>query len=323
MLPTASLLAGYAPEKNEMSAVHCQRRFQETQIGFYFKTGTIQSSMTAHARAKGDAADQASQAARQESDIARAVAKELSPSFHQPGPDYMRQKFQEVVEVKEVVEEKVQKKPPSPKESPHFYRKGTTPPNTPEERRKQTSQSSSQPTKIKNSSSSAVALHNPERKSSSSENLPASSNKPLPVKVPEKEEGIAKPLPKASFSHNPSNTGNGELHADSGYFIKINPLLTSDLKAKANPSKPSAFTNLPQVQMPSPKKPVVKPDAKESRPEPKLKKQDSVAPKNETNNNDSLSTIGNGINSRPSSVLIMLVMLLNVGLAILFVHFLT
>lgn len=40
---------------------------------------------TAHARAKADAADQASQSARQECDIARAVARELSPGFYQPG----------------------------------------------------------------------------------------------------------------------------------------------------------------------------------------------------------------------------------------------
>lgn len=40
---------------------------------------------TAHARAKADAADQAAVAARQECDIARAVARELSPDFYQPG----------------------------------------------------------------------------------------------------------------------------------------------------------------------------------------------------------------------------------------------
>ena len=43
------------------------------------------SRRTAHARAKADAADQAALAARQECDIARAVARELSPDFYQPG----------------------------------------------------------------------------------------------------------------------------------------------------------------------------------------------------------------------------------------------
>lgn len=40
---------------------------------------------TSHARAKAETADQAAQTASQDSDIARAVAIELSPTFHQPG----------------------------------------------------------------------------------------------------------------------------------------------------------------------------------------------------------------------------------------------
>ncbi|TWW57173.1 hypothetical protein D4764_08G0011600 [Takifugu flavidus] len=40
---------------------------------------------TTHAKAKADAAEQAAQASNSESSIARLVAKELSPSFYQPG----------------------------------------------------------------------------------------------------------------------------------------------------------------------------------------------------------------------------------------------
>lgn len=40
---------------------------------------------TAHARAKAEAADQAALAACQDSEVARAVARELSPTFRQPG----------------------------------------------------------------------------------------------------------------------------------------------------------------------------------------------------------------------------------------------
>lgn len=40
---------------------------------------------TSHARVKADAADQTSYLANQDSDIARAVATDLSPTFHQPG----------------------------------------------------------------------------------------------------------------------------------------------------------------------------------------------------------------------------------------------
>ncbi|XP_034039685.1 junctophilin-1-like isoform X2 [Thalassophryne amazonica] len=89
----------------------------------------IAVSRTSHARVKAEAADQTARSASQDSDIARSVARELSPSFHQPGPDYIRQKYYDPLEVKELSEEdKIDK---SPTESPHFYRKGTTPTQSP------------------------------------------------------------------------------------------------------------------------------------------------------------------------------------------------
>ncbi|MEQ2303016.1 Junctophilin-2 [Ameca splendens] len=45
----------------------------------------IAASRTAHAKGKSDGAEQAAQASNSESSIARLVAKELSPSFYQPG----------------------------------------------------------------------------------------------------------------------------------------------------------------------------------------------------------------------------------------------
>lgn len=42
-------------------------------------------SRTAHARTKSEAAEQAAISAVHESEIARAVARELSPNFYQPG----------------------------------------------------------------------------------------------------------------------------------------------------------------------------------------------------------------------------------------------
>lgn len=52
----------------------------------------------------------------------------ISPLFSFAGPDYVKQQFKEPVEIKEVP---VEKKDNSPKDSPHFYRKGTTPPHSP------------------------------------------------------------------------------------------------------------------------------------------------------------------------------------------------
>ncbi|XP_078689819.1 junctophilin-1-like isoform X2 [Branchiostoma floridae x Branchiostoma belcheri] len=50
----------------------------------------IAVSRTAHARAKAEQADIARQHAREESDIARLVARQLSPTFHQPGLEYIK-----------------------------------------------------------------------------------------------------------------------------------------------------------------------------------------------------------------------------------------
>nr|XP_046251844.1 junctophilin-2 isoform X2 [Scatophagus argus] len=59
----------------------------------------IAASRTTHSKAKAEAAEQAAQAANSESSIARLVAKELSPSFYQPGPEYLKKRvLQEVVE---------------------------------------------------------------------------------------------------------------------------------------------------------------------------------------------------------------------------------
>ncbi|KAG7521358.1 hypothetical protein JOB18_046687 [Solea senegalensis] len=59
----------------------------------------IAASRTTHAKAKSDAAEQAAHASNSESSIARLVAKELSPSFYQPGPEYLKKRLlQEAVE---------------------------------------------------------------------------------------------------------------------------------------------------------------------------------------------------------------------------------
>nr|XP_028592509.1 junctophilin-1 isoform X1 [Podarcis muralis]XP_028592510.1 junctophilin-1 isoform X1 [Podarcis muralis] len=284
----------------------------------------IATSRTAHARAKADAADQASQSARQECDIARAVARELSPGFYQPGPDYIKQRFQEGADVKENPEEKAQEKAPTPKESPHFYRKGTTPPGTPEESPRQSPLPSAEPSPAKQgkkqNSSSEVRLIQ-EKKNFPSENVTPVVNKPLYSKAPVKEDMMVKPQPKLSPRNNPTHTENGELHDHyHGYYVKPNPTrypfeLGED-EDHANPSS-SALALVASAQKPSPNKSGIQLDAKES-----LKKPESVAPKNPANN-DFYSSVGREVSMGPNSIMIVLVMLLNIGLAILFVHFLT
>ncbi|XP_020773616.1 junctophilin-2 isoform X1 [Boleophthalmus pectinirostris] len=62
----------------------------------------IAASRTTHAKGKSDGADQAAQASSGEASLARAVAKELSPSFYQPGPEYLKKRaLQEAMESSE------------------------------------------------------------------------------------------------------------------------------------------------------------------------------------------------------------------------------
>uniref|UniRef100_A0A8C2CUF3 Junctophilin 1b n=1 Tax=Cyprinus carpio TaxID=7962 RepID=A0A8C2CUF3_CYPCA len=238
---------------------------------------------TAHARAKAEAADQAALSASQDSDIARAVARELSPNFYQPGPDYIKQRFSsEPIEIKEVPEEKKEK---SPSGSPHFYRKGTTPTQTPSQ--------SPGPTPPPS---------------------PPLSKKKISDKQEVKQEvvPVAKPSKPPAPVANASSPGNGELHSQyHGYFVKAEVMMLPD-DPEDEEHHATAHTRMPpavkQYRAPTPK-PVM---AKESKPEPKLKKQESLKPK-------SLAETKKG----PNSILVILVMLINIGLAIIFVHFLT
>ncbi|GAA6097029.1 junctophilin-2 [Tachysurus ichikawai] len=62
----------------------------------------IANSRASHARSKGEAGEQAAQASNNESSIARVVARELSPSFYQPGPEYLKKRaLQEIAESNE------------------------------------------------------------------------------------------------------------------------------------------------------------------------------------------------------------------------------
>ncbi|XP_053545784.1 junctophilin-2 [Bombina bombina] len=90
----------------------------------------IAASRTTHAKAKAEGAEQAAQAANSESSIARTMARELSPDFHQPGPEYIKRKLlQEIIENAEPMEIKEnaappnEGPPPTPPESPQLHEK--------------------------------------------------------------------------------------------------------------------------------------------------------------------------------------------------------
>ncbi|TNM98290.1 hypothetical protein fugu_014536 [Takifugu bimaculatus] len=298
----------------------------------------IAISRTSHARAKAEAADQAAHSANQDSDIGRTVARELSPSFHQPGPDYIQQKYNEPVEVKEVpLEEKNNK---SATGSPHFYRKGTTPTQSPSGSPCPSPRAS--PTTVKNTFNkipASVAAPEKENKTPTRETLSAGIPKAA-SKLNQSQEVKQAQYPhsvKPTLSSYPSN---GQIHSQyHGYYVKAevkvpppeeplsveddfhpSSLVRSSPLAKENRAAP--LKSLPNSS-PSP----VPPKNSSKPPEPpRLKRLESSKPKSLAETKKASMEIVSEIKEEetgPNPILVALVMLLNVGLAIIFVHFLT
>ncbi|XP_023406033.2 junctophilin-2 [Loxodonta africana] len=92
----------------------------------------IAASRTSHARAKAEAAEQAALAANQESNIARTLARELAPDFYQPGPEYQKRRLlQEILENSESLLDPPDRGPGAmglpgpPRESPQLHERET------------------------------------------------------------------------------------------------------------------------------------------------------------------------------------------------------
>ncbi|XP_051516987.1 junctophilin-2-like [Myxocyprinus asiaticus] len=88
----------------------------------------IANSRTTHAKSKGEAAKQSAIAANNESSIARVVARELSPSFCQPGPEYLKKRaMQEIAESNENIDTRMHESlltedsQPTPLDSPFMH----------------------------------------------------------------------------------------------------------------------------------------------------------------------------------------------------------
>ncbi|KAM7378708.1 hypothetical protein PAMP_004313 [Pampus punctatissimus] len=288
----------------------------------------IAISRTSHARAKAEAADQAAQSASQDSDIARAVARELSPSFHQPGPDYIRQKYNEPVEANEVPEEEKREK--SPSRSPHFYRKGTTPNQSPSQ--------SPHPSPTPSPIAVQKTFKTPTPEFLTAGITKAASKLSLRQEVKQQEAPLAvKPSVTTTVSSYPSN---GQIHSQyHGYFVKADvkipppedPIGVGDDFHPSNlaclPPPAKQILTPPLKSLPAPNSSPVPPKESTKAPElPKPKRQESHKPKSLAETKKASVEISPEIveeESGPNSILVALVMLLNVGLAIIFVHFLT
>lgn len=225
------------------------------------------------------------------------------------GPDYIRQQLKEPVEIKEVP---VEKKDNSPHDSPHFYRKGTTPPHSPvaspaatpppsPETSKKTGQignsishkavkeekSSRKISKEEKSSFKPSKEERSSRKISKEERVtvtdgPKSSQ--VHIEAPPKPSKVHQPTTAtASPSQPPTIPVNGQLHSEyHSYYVKA-PARGPPPPEPEEAEEPSALALArlpPQPRSFSTPTPTPKPPSlRDSKSEPKLRKQDSLKPK--------------------------------------------
>lgn len=227
------------------------------------------------------------------------------------GPDYVKQQLKEPVEIKEVP---VEKKDRSPRDSPHFYRKGTTPPVSPTTSPVATPPPSPHSSKKKgqlanNSASRKTSKEEkPPRKTSKEEKPSHKNNKDerpnrkhskeermsvidglkgspaiaeAPAKPAKIQQSTTAPLPP---SKPPTIPVNGEVHSEyHSYYVKaparVNPPPDREEDVEEEPNA-QALARMPphphkSLGTPTPKSTSIQ----ESKSDQKLRKQDSLKPK--------------------------------------------
>ncbi|XP_067096405.1 junctophilin-2 isoform X1 [Osmerus mordax] len=212
----------------------------------------IAASRTSHAKAKADAADLASQASNNESSIARVVARELSPSFIQPGPEYMKKRaLQEIVEGNENAETIMhepllaEEPPPTPPESPVMHELDSlmpvsTPARTPSP---SLGISKEEPHLLSPGSwngDKASSKGSGSRGSSLANSRP-SSRPTTPASIPVPAPAPAHPEERASGSRGPSRTPSRQSNvAEQGSDLEIKPLQKMDTEVKVPEAAPAS-----------------------------------------------------------------------------------
>lgn len=246
----------------------------------------IAASRTAHSKAKSDAAEQAAQASNSESSIARLVAKELSPSFYQPGPEYLKKRMlHEAVEGSEnadtVMHEPLlaEEEPlPTPPESPLMNEldslmPGSSPGRTPspspgvisKEEPKLLSPGSWNEDKTSKGGGGSKASSKTNSRPSSRPTTPSTSASAPPSAAPE-----GGPAPS---SRGPSRTPSRQSNKnEQGSDMEIKPLQKFDSEAKAPDASPApapAKTSLIAPDEEEAPRPASKVSSKAVTPEPK------------------------------------------------------
>uniref|UniRef100_A0A8C4S9A5 Junctophilin n=1 Tax=Erpetoichthys calabaricus TaxID=27687 RepID=A0A8C4S9A5_ERPCA len=285
----------------------------------------IAASRTTHAKAKAEGADHAALASNNESSIARVVARELSPSFYQPGPEYIKRKvLQEIAESKENVDN-AEQEPPSIEEPP------PTPPESPQLHEKESLDRSSSPSHTPSPSPAATPPEAKRSKLSLKKETPnflspgnwngeqPGSRPNTPSNMDRSREDERTPSVKV-----PSKPTTPEPKVEvKGRETKVEIRETSATVQHAAEPEPKLEVQPIQKEEPKPKQePKVIPKAEAS---PLVKRESKVATKPEPKpiTRSEPKPIAKPVPKGPNTILICMVILLNIGLAILFVHILT
>ncbi|XP_026867766.2 junctophilin-2 [Electrophorus electricus] len=205
----------------------------------------IAGSRAAHAKSKGEAAEHAARASSNESGVARVVARELSPSFYQPGPEYLKKRaLQEIAESNENAETGmhelllVKETPPeSPfKQEMESLKASVSPARTPSPRLATTA--SPDPDFLSPGSWNGARSSHPGSRSSSRPATPSSAPAPPPP-PPEQEEPTAPGGKGLAQSPGSRRSTRGEQGSD----LEIGPLQKTD--AEPTPAEYAPVTTAP------------------------------------------------------------------------------
>ncbi|XP_028328024.1 junctophilin-2-like isoform X2 [Gouania willdenowi] len=247
------------------------------------------------------------------------------------GPDYIRQKYNEPLEVNEAPAET--KKEKSPSSSPHFYRKGTTPSQSPSQSPGPSPPPSPKEYKKTIFSSKSPPSAAPTKPPGNKNKLPTAESLATGItkaasKLSLKQDARQQELHPATATTLNSYPSNGQIHSQyHGYYVKADKIPPpEDLLDVEVDFHPSSLARLPPPAKPPNPSPVPPKENFKAPEPPKPKRQETTKQKNLAETKKASMEITSEILEEelgPNSILVALVMLLNVGLAIIFVHFLT
>nr|XP_030699440.1 junctophilin-2-like [Globicephala melas] len=301
---------------------------------------------TSHAKAKAEAAEQAALAANQESNIARTLARELAPDFYQPGPEYQKRRLlQEILENSESLLDSPHRGPGAaglserPRESPELHERETP---APEGGPPSPAGTPPQPKRPRPAAASKDGLL-----SSGAWNGEPGGEGSRPV-TPSEAAGRRSPARPASERiaiealQAPSvRSQEPEVALYQGYHsyaVRTAPPTPPPFEDEPEPEVPAADSAPPSPAAPgtaapprgsapeSPAKLEPKPIVPKAEPKAKARKTEARLTKagaKKKARKEAATAAEVEVEEVPNTVLICMVILLNIGLAILFVHLLT